>query len=167
MIMMIMMATILIVAMVTFPPCLRWGLFIRPKYTWGPIYESACPWCFADFIDETLADEMWSKFWNLVNILNCGQNSEMWLKNFFFFKILKFDQNFEIWSKFRNDMSLALGQYRIYMHLYVPWAIKDLRASICPMGNTGFTCIYMSLGQYGIYMFLYCPREVLQANMVW
>ena len=46
------------------------------------------------------------------------------------------------------------------MHLYVPWAIQDLHASIRPLGRIGFSGIYTSLGPYRIYMHLYVPWAV-------
>jgi len=64
-----------------------------------------------------------------------------------------------------------------HAHLYVPWAIRDLLASIVlpkgridyirPLGRIGFSCIYTSLGPYRINMHLYVPRELWQANMAW
>ena len=64
-----------------------------------------------------------------------------------------------------------------HAHLYVPWAIRDLLASIVlpkgridyirPLGRIGFACIYTSLGPYKICMHLYVPRELQQANMAW
>ena len=39
----------------------------------------------------------------------------------------------------------SLGPYRIFMHLYVPRAIQDLHASICPQGAPA--------GQYGLIFF--------------
>ena len=66
----------------------------------------------------------------------------------------------------------SLGPYRIFMHLYVPWAIQvnmhlyvpwaiyDFHASIPPLGHIGFTCIYTSLGPYRIFRHLYVPWAI-------
>ena len=53
-----------------------------------------------------------------------------------------------------------LGPYRIFMHLYVPWAVQDFHASIRPLGHIRFTCIYTSLGPYRIFMHLYVPWAI-------
>ena len=61
--------------------------------------------------------EIWSKFWNLVEILKFGRKSD------FFFnlvEILKFGRNFEIWSKFWNLVKiLKLGQNSEFLCLQI------------------------------------------------
>ena len=45
----------------------------------------------------------------------------------------------------------SLGPYKIFMHLYVPWAIQDLHASIRSQGASGGQ--YGNIWQYGLIYF--------------